>query len=231
MTHLLTKRSQYNIHNQRSLTYLFAYTKREILHGTKISASYIKMKSSTEIKQFLDLKNECKFEFIFIHQRAGCTTRQTFNLSKEILKEVLSHLPPNSTFNIIGYGSTFEKLFESSVPKNEENLEKAKQHIESMQLNLGGLNLFNPLNAIKKTPTQSGVLTQVFNLGHAEPQSLDGVMNMIMRPNTRWTFVSLAIDPGDGLSDSWDSWAANKNALSEILGEINHYKLAEVNFN
>lgn len=88
MTHLLTKRSQYNIHNQRSLTYLFAYTKREILHGTKISASYIKMKSSTEIKQFLDLKNECKFEFIFIHQRAGCTTRQTFNLSKEILKVI-----------------------------------------------------------------------------------------------------------------------------------------------
>lgn len=64
------------------------------------------------------------------------------------LKEALNLLPPDTLFNIIGFGSHYTSLFKASVPNNKKNLEIAQEHAKQMIADLGGTELLAPLTYI-----------------------------------------------------------------------------------
>ncbi len=57
-------------------------------------------------------------------------------------------LPIGSKFNVISFGSDFEKLFPESVEYNEENLNTAASKVSDFTADLGGTELLKPLKAI-----------------------------------------------------------------------------------
>jgi hypothetical protein len=60
---------------------------------------------------------------------------------KRTLEIFLRSLPEGTLFNIIGFGTGFEKLFkEGSVEYNDKTLNIANEHVKVMQANLGGKN-------------------------------------------------------------------------------------------
>ena len=113
--------------------------------------------------KFANIKAAC--EFIFLVDRSGSMNMGHINSARETLILFLKSLPEGCNFNIIGFGSSYEKLFPAvSVPYTQETLDKATQHAQGMQADLGGTELLRPLEDIFSEKTTSGLPRQVFVL-------------------------------------------------------------------
>ena len=107
--------------------------------------------------------SEAACEFIFLVDRSGSMSGSYIRSARDTLILFMKSLPENSRFNIIGFGSSFEKLFsESSVPYSQETLDRAMAHLQNLQANLGGTELLAPLDAIFQSPASPGFVRQVF---------------------------------------------------------------------
>ena len=68
-------------------------------------------------------------EFIFLVDRSGSMSGGFINSARETLILFLKSLPVGCNFNIIGFGSRYEKLFPTvSVPYTQETLDKATRY-------------------------------------------------------------------------------------------------------
>ena len=103
-------------------------------------------------------------EFIFVVDRSGSMGGAYIKSARETLILFLKSIPPGCHFNIIGFGSRYQSLFPKSVPYNQENLDAAMKHTETMEADLGGTELLGPLQHIFKQPLLSGLPRQVFVL-------------------------------------------------------------------
>jgi hypothetical protein len=74
---------------------------------------------------------------------------QRMDLAKQALKLFMQSLPPGSQFQIISFGSQFSWYLNKNKMLNYNNnsLSKAKVEIENMHANMGGTNIFSPLDA------------------------------------------------------------------------------------
>ena len=103
-------------------------------------------------------------EFVFLVDRSGSMRGSYIKSASETLVLFLKSIPPGCRFNIIGFGSRFTSLFPTSVVYNQENLDVAIRHAESMNADLGGTELLGPLEHIFHQPFISGLPRQVFVL-------------------------------------------------------------------
>ena len=112
---------------------------------------------------FEDIDAAC--EFIFLVDRSGSMSGGFINSARETLILFLKSLPEGCNFNIVGFGSSYEKLFPAvSVPYSQESLDKATRHARRMQADLGGTELLRPLEYIFGEKTTFGLPRQIFVL-------------------------------------------------------------------
>ena len=83
--------------------------------------------------------------------------------AKKALGLFLHSLPSDCYFNIFSFGSHFDSLFQGSVKYDDDSLVKAKQHVQGMDANYGGTEIYQPLEAIFKEPVKQGHLRQVID--------------------------------------------------------------------
>ena len=134
--------------------------------GIKLDSSLNFMSSSAVMfnffPSFADTRAAC--EFVFLVDRSGSMSGTYMRSARETLILFLKSLPEESYFNILGFGSSYEKLFPNSVPYNEQHLEKAIKHAQGMAANLGGTELLPPLKHILGQSCHSGYSRQLFVL-------------------------------------------------------------------
>ena len=99
-------------------------------------------------KYQLDTVNDTPGLFIFLIDQSGSMSGKPIDLVKNALTFFFQSLPPNSYFQLIGFGSNFEKYNEKPVPYNKENVKSILQVIEGLKANLGGTNISRPLEII-----------------------------------------------------------------------------------
>eukprot|EP00929_Paragymnodinium_shiwhaense_P091249 TRINITY_DN5126_c0_g1_i1.p1 TRINITY_DN5126_c0_g1~~TRINITY_DN5126_c0_g1_i1.p1 ORF type:complete len:961 (+),score=239.83 TRINITY_DN5126_c0_g1_i1:79-2883(+) len=87
-------------------------------------------------------------EFIFVLDRSGSMQGGQIRRAAEALQLFLRSLPQGCRFNIVGFGSTVELLFESPVAYDAESLRRASEHAATVQADLGGTELEAPLKMI-----------------------------------------------------------------------------------
>jgi uncharacterized protein with von Willebrand factor type A (vWA) domain len=109
-------------------------------------------------------------EMIFLIDRSGSMSGSRINQVRDTLQIFLRSLPEGTLFNIIGFGSKFEKLFPESKEYNENSLQIAVKHCEKMTANLGGTNLLSPLKAIFGEKSKEGIPRQLFVLTDGSSQ-------------------------------------------------------------
>ena len=74
---------------------------------------------------------------------------KTIRLAREALKLFLMSIPEGSKFNVIGFGSEFEVVFdERSVDYNDENLDEIVTWVNEMEADMGGTCIKDPLEDI-----------------------------------------------------------------------------------
>ena len=62
------------------------------------------------------------------------------------LELFIRSITQNSKFNVISFGSTYQLLYEKSVEYNNANMENAIKEIKTFSSDLGGTELYSPIN-------------------------------------------------------------------------------------
>ena len=89
---------------------------------------YEELLSSEQVEEEEDFNLEIApkvQDYIFLIDRSGSMSGSPIQLAVGALKLFLHSLPIGSKFNVVSFGSNFEKLFPDSVEYNEENLKIA----------------------------------------------------------------------------------------------------------
>ncbi|APB32947.1 von Willebrand factor type A domain protein [Gloeomargarita lithophora Alchichica-D10] len=111
----------------------------------------------------LEIKQRQPQEFIFIIDRSGSMQGESIQQARTGLLLCLKSLQPGDQFNIYGFGSTYEKLFERSQPYTEETLTTATQHVQELEADIGGTEIYpvleNALSQIGNLPASVILLT------------------------------------------------------------------------
>ncbi|KAL5473244.1 hypothetical protein EMCRGX_G027701 [Ephydatia muelleri] len=129
--------------------------------------------------QFKSSKAAC--EFIFLVDRSGSMGGEFIKSARETLILFLKSIPPGCSFNVIGFGSNYESLFPSSVPYNQENLDRAIQHAEHVEADLGGTELLPPLRFIFGQRLLEGLPRQVFVLTDGSISNTEACIQEVKR--------------------------------------------------
>jgi Ca-activated chloride channel family protein len=115
---------------------------------------------------FPDLKQELRSpaEFLFIVDRSGSMAGESIQQARNALLLALRSMDEGDRFNVIGFGSSTEKLFETSVAYSQETLDTAAQKIGDWGADLGGTELLQPLTLALAESSNSELPRQVMLL-------------------------------------------------------------------
>ncbi|KAJ8311075.1 hypothetical protein KUTeg_011375 [Tegillarca granosa] len=154
------------------------------------------------LNYFPEFKDETKVkgEYVFIIDRSGSMQGHNIEQAKETLLLLIKSLPQDCMFNIIGFGNNYESLFEKSKLYNEDSLNKAKKHQKSIQANMGGTEILQPLQYVYSVDVQPTYSRQVFLLTDGEVSNTDVVIALVKRNAHTTRVFSFGI--GSGASTS-----------------------------
>lgn len=108
--------------------------------------------------------NEQKTEFIFMLDRSGSMIGESIDLARKALLLLLHSLPGDCFYNVIGFGSTHQCLYKESVRYNYSSLKEAAIHVWTLDADLGGTDIYQPLAEVYTAPKIEGYLRQIFIL-------------------------------------------------------------------
>ncbi|EAR91779.1 type A von willebrand factor domain protein (macronuclear) [Tetrahymena thermophila SB210] len=148
--------------------------------GEDVICEEFQQKISSEL---VDHLNSSKSEFIFLLDRSGSMSGQSIKQACEALVLFLQSLPIDSYFNVVSFGSSFEKLFPSSQKYNSQNLEQAVQIINQYSANLGGTEIYQPLHNVFNEKKIEGYNKQIFLLTDGQVDNPKQVVNLIKKNN------------------------------------------------
>ncbi|CAF0897377.1 unnamed protein product [Adineta steineri] len=120
-------------------------------------------------------------EFLFVIDCSGSMEGDNkIGLARKAMILFLKSLPVNCHFNIIRFGSTFSSLFDKqvSVQYNEKTMRQAESLIKNMSADLGGTELLQPFEWLKKSKPQNGCIRQIFLLTDGEVSNVDEITKL-----------------------------------------------------
>lgn len=135
-------------------------------------------------------------EFLFLLDRSGSMSGGQIRRAAEALQLFLRSLPQGCRFNIIGFGSRPEFLFEGPVPYDEHSLRKASDHAQTVQADLGGTELLAPLDQIFKRPVGIGFERRLVVLTDGQVCNTDQVLQLVRRHAASAAVYTIGIGSG-----------------------------------
>ncbi|CAF3800096.1 unnamed protein product [Adineta steineri] len=142
-------------------------------------------------------------EFIFVIDCSGSMQSENkIELARQAMLIFLKSLPVNCYFNIVRFGSKYKCLFnETTAIYNEENVQQAEQLINSMQADLGGTELLEPLKWFEQYPPVRDRARQIFLLTDGEINDVAQVIDLCrsMASSTRIFSFGLGHSPSRSL--------------------------------
>ncbi|XP_043916381.1 von Willebrand factor A domain-containing protein 5B1 [Protopterus annectens] len=118
-------------------------------------------------------------EFIFLIDRSGSMSGININRVKDAMLVILKSLVPACLFNIIGFGSSFKTLFPSSQVYNEETLALACDYLKRIRADMGGTDIYSPLNWILRQPVSRGHPRLIFLLTDGAVSNTGKVIELV----------------------------------------------------
>ena len=98
---------------------------------------------------------EQQIEAVFLVDCSGSMRGQSMEMAKEALQVFLHSLPINSYFNIIVFGSRYEKMFDESKKYDDDTLSTAKKFAAKIEADMGGTEIYSPLEYILQLPNKT----------------------------------------------------------------------------
>eukprot|EP01137_Pigoraptor_chileana_P018478 Opistho-2@78016 len=137
--------------------------------------------------------DDVKTEIIFVIDRSGSMEGSQIAQAANAMRIFLRSLPPDCYFNIVGFGSSYEFLFKESAKYDDKSMATASTHAQSLQADLGGTELLNPMEAILKRPQIKGYPRQVFVLTDGQISNTDQVISLVTKHSDTTRVFALGI--------------------------------------
>lgn len=115
-------------------------------------------------------------EVIFVIDRSGSMQGTSILEVRNALQLCLRSMTPGCSFNIVGFGSSFEALFPESRAYDETSLAAANAHVASLNANLGGTEVLPALQFVLEHPRLSALARQVVVMTDGQVTNTDAVL-------------------------------------------------------
>jgi hypothetical protein len=102
-------------------------------------------------------------------------------------------LPVNSFFNIALFGSSFHFLFTQSRKYDDDSLKDAKDYAACISANLGGTEIYLPLQSIFQKPLMAGHARQVFVLTDGQVSNSSACIELVRKNSSNNRVFTLGI--------------------------------------
>jgi hypothetical protein len=124
-------------------------------------------------------------DVVFVVDRSGSMQGASIEQVRNALQLCLRSLVPGSSFNIVGFGSRFEALFDGCRPYDESSLAAGSQHVDSMDASLGGTEMLPALEFVLGQPRRSERTLQLVVLTDGAVTNTDRVIDLVRRHASR----------------------------------------------
>ena len=133
--------------------------------------------------------------FIFLIDQSGSMSGKSIYLVKQALLLFIQSLPAGSYFQLIGFGSTFNKYNEEPVEYNQENVSNIIKIINDLKANMGGTNISGPLDAVYKDNIYSKInlSKNIFLLTDGQVHDREQCVNLITTNSNKFRIHALGI--------------------------------------
>ena len=146
-------------------------------------------------------QNENRFEmkpalFIFLIDQSGSMSGSAIRIASKGLKLFLQSLPPKSYYQIIGFGSKYVKYDETPKEYTQENIKKSIEIIDNLYANLGGTNIYDPLNYIYNSHELHDKIQlprNIFLLTDGEIEDKKETLDLIYKNSSKYFIYSIGI--------------------------------------
>ncbi|KAK4314495.1 hypothetical protein Pmani_014200 [Petrolisthes manimaculis] len=140
-------------------------------------------------------------EIIFVIDRSGSMNGSNIRSARTTLLLFLKSLPQGCYFNIVSFGSHFEALFPNgSLQYTEGTLKEAVKLQETMEADMGGTEILNPLKSIYSNPPKPEYSRQILLISDGSVFNVSQVTELVARNSYDTRVFSVGI--GQGASTS-----------------------------
>ena len=149
-------------------------------------------------------------QYWFVVDRSGSMSGTKIANARQTLLLLLKSLPLDCEFNVVGFGSRFDKVFDSgTAPYNNTNLATAQSYAQSMNANFGGTEILTPLRHIYQNTELKG-RRSIFVLTDGEVSNTQQVLDLAQENAGNTQVFSVGI--GHGVS------TALVNGIARVSG-------------
>jgi Ca2+-binding EF-hand superfamily protein len=135
-------------------------------------------------------------EFLFVLDRSGSMSGGSIQRAAEALQLFLRSLPPGCRFNIIGFGSRTELLFDTPRAYDADSLQIASHHAQTVQADLGGTELLQPLRQIFAWPVPHGFERRIVLLTDGQVCNTQEVLALVRKNASASSVYTIGIGSG-----------------------------------
>ncbi len=120
-------------------------------------------------------------EVVFVIDCSGSMDGQSIAEARNALQLCLSSLTPAQRFDVVRFGSTWQRLFGQSRPYDQASLEAARAFVDGMQADLGGTEILPALANVVVQPLAPGLPRQLVVLTDGQVTNSDEVIALVRR--------------------------------------------------
>ena len=123
-------------------------------------------------------------------------TGSPINIVSQALKLFLQSLPVGSYYQLIGFGSNFKKYDETPKEYTKENVKKSIEFIEKLEADLGGTNIYAPLQNVYSSTADYDKINlpkNVLLLTDGEVDNKSKTLDLIQNNNSKFSIYSISI--------------------------------------
>ena len=144
------------------------------------------------------MKNKPKIINILI-DCSGSMNGDSIQQAKEALKQILNLIKNHDYFNIICFGSTYEKLFSKPLIANKNNLEEAKNLLSSLDADMGGTEIASAINELNAHKNSDKIQEEVLLITDGEIWETKEVISIAKKTTNRFFIIGV----GSAVSESF----------------------------
>jgi Ca-activated chloride channel family protein len=135
-------------------------------------------------------------DVVFVVDRSGSMQGSSIEQVRNALQLCLRSLEPGCSFNIVGFGSTFESLFADCQPYDERSLKQASDYVANLDATLGGTEILPALESVLENAVRRERVVQLVVMTDGQVTNSDAVIDAVRRRKERVRVFTFGIGRG-----------------------------------